>query len=523
MSEEFDVITRIVVDPRGSAAGIAGVQRQIDGLNRNVERVGANLTTAFRTAASYFAASAVFQGATSLTRQIIGIQTAAQNAEIGVAGLFAAMQGTGVAEQLGVARGVTAQLRADAAAGAGEMQDYVDGYQRLLGPATAVGASLEQVRELTQLGLGAGFALRGEMGLKTAAVDIVQALQGGLSASESQVVVPMLSMIGSSLQELNAAEGPEKMAIILKALRAMKPGIEAMGKTWDAQFSTLKDNAKQLLGAASAPIFERWSEHLLAANEWMAKNRDLMQEYAEVWGEKAVRVWDTMLDRAKEIAKVSVGVGVVGGAARSGLVGAAGTAVGGVGAAGAAAGAGILSILALQVTAVYSAFSSNPKLWTELTTAATGFTSALSSLWSAFGLLAPIIAPGSPLRLVIDNYGESLVKMAELYIWIGTAAVTAADGLVRMWAALGRTVADLAGLDVRAAPAWQGPIMPEVAAWQGPIKPEVRKQPPFKPTINVVVNVEQARDPYRVALTMKEVFKNMNKYQDQARQTLQAR
>lgn len=564
--ENFDVVTRIVVDPKGSAPGIAAVQRQISELNRQVEGIGSNITRTLRLAVGVLGASAVFSAGKGIVSTIVGINTAAQNAEMGIAGLFAAMSGTSVPAQLGNARGVFAQLRADAAAGAGETQDYVDAYQRILGPARAAGASLEQIRELTRLGLGAGFALRGDAGLKVAGMDIVQGLLGGLSPAESQVLAPLLGISGSSLQALNKAGPEEKVKIILKALQAMDPAVKAMGATWDAQFSTLKDNAKQLIASASAPIFARWLEHLTAANQWMVANRDLMFEYAETFGRRAVDVWDQILERAREVAKLGVAGGALGLVGRSGLAGAAGTAIGGAGLGGAAAAAGVLGTLAVAGLAVNSTFQAHPQLWSRISLHGQELGTAIVGLGTSLKTLSPLIAPGSPLRSFFDTWGTSLALMADGLLVVGKYSAYAADGVIRIGGALTRLATEwLPGAipgegkgdtafqrkedrerakrssDGLWDSIWRDALGPKVtteirrAPIYGPErsflqtfgsafkKVEVGKPPPFKPTVNVTVYVEQATDPYRVAIAMKDVFANAAKWQTAARKQLEAR
>lgn len=573
--ETFDVVTRIVVDPKGSAPGIAAVQRQIGMLDRQIQGVGTQLSNTLRNAAGLLGAAVAFRAGQGIVSQIVGINTAAQNAEIGIAGLFAAMSKTSVPAQLGNARAVFAQLRADAAAGAGDTQDYVDAYQRILGPAKAAGATMEQIREMTRLGLGAGFALRGEQGLKVAGMDIVQGLLGGLSPAESQVLAPLLGIAGSSLQQLNKAGPEEKVQIILKALRAMDPAVKAMGGTWDAQFSTLKDNAKQLIASASAPIFQRWLEHLRHVNEWMTANKDLMFEYAEKWGRRAVDVWDQILSRAREIAKLTAGAGVVGLAGRSGLPSVAGTVIGGAGIGGSAAAAGVLALLAVQGLAVHEAFQTHPKLWTQITTQARALERSAQSLLTGLRALEPAVAAGSPLRFAFDSFGVGLATMGQGYLTMATHAVTATDGVTRFGGAVFRLATEwlpaalkaLAGygtpgsanriLDSAIIGAFEGvekgpgmgmsPFrgggmamggMRGPAEWQGPVRTfanalehaglvgnigRAHKPQPIKPVVNVTINVEQAQDPHRVAVALKDVLSNAAKWQTAARKSLEAR
>ncbi|HYD02623.1 MAG TPA: hypothetical protein VEB22_15455 [Phycisphaerales bacterium] len=586
--EEFDVVTRIVVDPR--IPGVDGVSRQVQGLAGGVERMGARIKNAMNLAFGVVALQQFASTAKRVADSLLGIHTASQEAQTGIAGIFAAMNKSTVADEMGMAVEVIAQLRGDAAKGAGELQDYADAYQRLLAPVKAAGGALEDVRELTRLGLGAGFALRGQEGLKVAAIDILQGLQGGLSPAESQVLAPLLSVIGSSLDELNKAKPEEKLALIKRALTAMQPAVEATGKTWNAQVATLRDGVKLLVQQVTAPLFDRWSQQLEAVNTWMAANSGQMQAMVDRLGPRLVEIWDALVRNAERFAEATAAGAAAATAAKMGsmagglsgglrLAGGGGVALGSIATAGAA-----LAAVGAAAAAMTYALEQHPEMLGELRESFSLTAQAGQQLADASNRLAPALQRGA------DAIGSQLIKSMERgvhgfgilaagLVKLGLLAAQAAESIGIAVKMLGigldtnmsptekniartelsldfvrRTVAvvsqpasvaaerairgalkDWAGYNPKSDPALlgvkgpsglddapelrsrlvgAGAIFDSISGNRGKVKPQ--PSPKIGP-VTVNVNVEQAQDPNRVAITMDTVFKNLDRYRTQSR------
>lgn len=431
-------------------ADMRAVHARVEAMGQRVETRGAQISRVLHFGAALY----VLERMALVSRRVVGamlhIQTSMQNAEISIAGMFAAMSNSTVPEVMGMARDVIRELRVDAAAGAGEIQDYVDAYQRLLGPVLAVGGSLEDVREITRLAMGTGFAMRGREGMQLAALDILQGLQGGLSPAESQILAPLLGMSGKSLETLNKARGHEKMVIILDALRQMAPAVDAMGDTWDAQMASLQDQVKELILIATSPIFERWTDHLRNANDWLAQNRDTVREMAEVWGRRLLETWDELIDRGPELGRALAAAGVAGGVAQIGSstgawsalaagvrgrvaampgLGGGATAAGTGGAAGGFAVAAMLAGIAFSAAAANEVLEEQPEHWlvleqrlNDVTVAGQQFKSTVLDSW------AGMFADGG----LGAAWGERLLEGADAALWFVEQLIYAADWIT--WA-----------------------------------------------------------------------------------------
>lgn len=546
--DNVEVNTRFVVDH--NVPGLAAVDRKIAGIGASVQALGRN----FGMALGFVGAREAIRGLAAVGSQLIGIHTQSENAKLGIAGLYAAMNKSSVADQLGLAGDTLKQLRADAAAGAGGLQDYADAYQMLLAPVRAAGGDLEKVRELTKLGIAGGFAMRGPEGMKLGTLDILQGLQGGLSAAESQILMPLLTMAGSSLDELNKADKPKKLEIITKALKLMEPAAEAMGKTWSAQMSTLGDHAKSLARTVTAPLFERWSQQLRTVNTWLGENAENMRLMANVYGQRILNTYDQLIERSGQLAKTGLAGGAFSMVARSGAVGAAGAAVGGAGAGGLAATAGILTLIAAAGFAVHQAFANHPELWAQVTAAGHFVAAASASLGNSWRAWQGVFAAGSPVMTFMDLWGRWLITLGTGLATVVGYTIQFGDALVRLGAyfvriqtellpmALGKHIAfmrkdisrsdrdssikDLGGKiwdetwNAAAPPAAPDPTKLLGRRWAGGEKGRRLKNDPLAVTNNttnigkveVKIVTEQLDDPNRVASSFQVVLNQIKRH-----------
>lgn len=324
---EYVIRTRF--ETASDIPGLGLINRRIDGLTSKIEGIGSSLSRAF----SIAGVSAGVAGVVGLTRKVVGLHTEIQNAETGIASLYSAMGKVSMTTALSAARTQLRGLQQDAAKGAGSLQDYTQGYQLILGPARSAGASLEQIRNLNRLTLTAGFALRGQEGLKLAPMDVVQALQGGAGSRTTPIVNQALQAIGVSQAKFNAMSAPKRLETLEKAFGTFEAAAEAMGHTWEAQSATFSDTIQSITREISKPLFDRWTEQLETANDWLSKNRDILSDMADGVGQRLLRVYDT-------IGKHAGGLGAGGVGLAAGAVGmrGAGLAVGALGVEGAAAG-----------------------------------------------------------------------------------------------------------------------------------------------------------------------------------------
>lgn len=440
---DYVVRARFVVKD-DSGDGMKSAGDKVEGLRSSIFDLGSTVTRVL-------GALGVSVGLGTLARGIISLNGGLQEANAGMATLLSANYGMEGIEALKLARGIVGDLRKDAAVGVGELSDYMGGLQTIMGPGLRTGASLQQLRELTRNMLTAGNALRGQEGMGLAAFDVQQALMGQVGDRTTPIVMQALGAAGITADAFRKLRPEERIGTLNSAFGVFAEGAKLMGQTWGAQMSTFQDQLKELARTATSPLFDRWSEQLKRANEWLAKNQDRLEAIAGKIGDKLVALWDHLVERAGTYATLvgaagtapmfrGAGAGLMAGtAAGAGMLerGRLGLAkflfpaqtayfMGGGGMSGAGAGASalfgslgqLLSKLAWPLAIVTTAFLAIKGALTEfqgptlfLLAQWEHLMNGLTLLGDSFGMLT---AKGSVLNLV----GAGLVGLAGILVWV---------------------------------------------------------------------------------------------------------
>lgn len=412
--DDFDIRVRITVDQ--AIPGLQGVTRGFEGLQKLASGIGTSLRNSIMSGLSLLGGGAL---AGVAARGLISIHTEAQNAEMGIASLVSAMGGLGMDDALLHAREQLQGLREDAAKGAGDLHHYANAYQLILAPALGAGATLEGVRELTRQTLQAGFAMRGQEGLHLAPMDVVQALTGGVSDRATPIVTALLRTMDMSPEEFNTLGTAQRMEALQKAFSSMDEAADAMGRTWDANMATLRDNVRSLIMDLTRPLFDVWSEQLARANEWLERNRDTLRDMAENLGPKLAAAWEGLTEHAGSLATTGA-MGAVGAVGLRGMM--AGMGGGALTGAGLATMGVVLAPLIFAVGSLKGAIGESPQLLTDLG-------SALGRLGRSLMLLSDAVASlfreGSPLNRAGRRIMQAATHIANgLAIFVGAIAVT---------------------------------------------------------------------------------------------------
>ena len=227
-------------------------------------------------------------GMALLAREAIKVQVEVQNARVGIASLYNALAKMPMKSALSLAAEDVKDLTKAAAQGAGGLQDYLDAFSLLMGPGFKAGVDRTQMLEMTKNVLTAGFALRGQEGLKLAPLDIVQAMTGSVSERITPIATQALRSIDVSNEKFNAMTQPQRWATLMRGFGSFKEAAKEMGKTWDAQSATLKDNFKAFVRTITGPLFEKGTQQLFLWNQWIDDNREKLDEIATIVGVKIV-------------------------------------------------------------------------------------------------------------------------------------------------------------------------------------------------------------------------------------------
>lgn len=407
MSAEADYTIRAqIVASDASGPGARSAEAGIDRVFAKAGRLSGALSNMFALAGGAY-------GLGRFTQGFIGINSQIQDATNGLATLYTAMTGTDIGRSFRVAQQDVDRLRQQAAEGVGELQDYLFGYQRILGPGLGAGATTDDLMRLNQLAISAAGAMGRE--LQLGPMDVVQALTAGATDRTTPIVTAALAALGKTNEEFNKLSVPERMEMLADAFGTFGPGVELMGRSWNAQLSTFSDGLKNIVRTVTAPLFETWTERLRDANDWIKKNQEQIETIATTWGARLVRMWDTLIDRAGTYAAI-VGAAYLAPSAGGMVAGVGGAATAGQGLAG-RIGAGLRDPLGMA--GMMGASGATP-----------GIISMLGGAWAAFSRLAAPVALVTTLVLAVRgafrDFGE-----------VGAYALSAWGRLVGALGALG--------------------------------------------------------------------------------------
>lgn len=463
-NNEYTLVGRIVVRD-ASSPGATSAQKNLQAVEDKARTVGFNISGFLGRAFAILGGASIVGGA---VRGLVGLNSEIETARGGLATLYSAISGVPISEGLKLARGELKALQADARAGVGELSNYIEGYSKILGPGLNAGVSLDFMRELNKNALAAGAALRGDQGLWMAPMDLTQALTSGATDKTTPIVAAALSASGIGLDKFNAMAAAEKFQALNDAFKAFAPGVALMGKSWAAQSSTFNDNIKETIRIVTAPLFDRWTDGLRRANEWIDAHRDTLTDIADTWGARLLRVWDYAIANARTYLGLLVAAAAVQaaptviGAARGagGALGRAGGAVRGFasdpfgfasvfagvgGGANAVAGPGMMA-------ALRGALAGFSRLAGPIALVALAATSAYASLQEFPALLGFLADSG---RYVVESFAGladafgTLTQSGSALNYVGAALVMTFGGLGYVLGGLVRVVGTFAiGLGV---------------------------------------------------------------------------
>lgn len=525
-ADDYIIRARIVVSDE-SRPGTRAAEDRLDRVERKGLSVSAALTRAMAAVGGVYALARATSGIVALNDQL-------DVARIGVASLFQANAGVQFAQGMRIARSELTLLQKDAAAGVGELDNYLSGYRAVLGKTLAAGFGPDQARRLVRLGIAAGAASGSD--LNTVPMDLRQALTSGASATETPIIMQALDAAGITSQRFNAMGSAERITTLIDAFGAYDEASEAFGRTFGAQADTFRDALKQGLRAVTQPMFERWTDQLRSVNDWLERNSDVVDRIAATLGKMLLEAYERLPVILSGLAGMAAA-----GVARRGV-----SAVGGVVQMASAAGAGgpyallaslgIMTAVAAAAASLQAAWRTYPETLRSLMETGAG---ALDSLHRLQQVLDSMSSSGSALAdvgyyvsafftglvYVID---QSLKGLGAVIIQVDWAIRTSLSGLQAL---LDTFRGDWAGGEQRARErqvgldrAWEERMRAMFAPRSGAGEEEDALAGLAQPStvvnignVNVRVDTEVNADPGRVALAWDEMLDKALRTPRQAR------
>ena len=303
---DYVVETVYRVDDRQAVRAVGSTARAVEMGTAALESFGGMASGALASIESFAAGTIMGLGAAGVAGAVMGVKTGLvdvnaklEDVSIGFATIFNMMGATSSFENgLTAAKGLMSEIRDDAAALPGEFGDFVQMAQTLAAPLIQAGKGLEDIRQLTRKTVVAAAAMGVEY--QQASREMAMLLEG--HAGGHNVLGMRLGITHSTQvngKDFNKASEAERFDFISKALKKADDSLPAFQKSWAGLTSTMTDDAKRLLGAATLPLFEQIKGNLQHVNDFLESPRAMM--WAERVGEGLGEAFDYMTGRVEWI------------------------------------------------------------------------------------------------------------------------------------------------------------------------------------------------------------------------------
>lgn len=273
----YDIHLNYMLNANNASGGVDQLSKKLDGLSSVISRTR-NMV------AGYF-------GGQAAVKALIGYNADIENS---VTALATTMFGFGKAASFGDAMKHSTKLaeeyREVAKRSLGESSDFIAMHQELQGVLLSQGVAYDKLKEIA-IGATVASQIFGEEAGMTA-LDIKQMAMGTMTAKD-RVGGLLVGMMAAQkgwknfgFAEFNKLDPAKRIALLQEAVNspALKEAAERMGKSFSGQWSTVTDNAKQIMGKAGKSLFEVLTSELAKVNDWLDKNKALVEKWSQSVG-----------------------------------------------------------------------------------------------------------------------------------------------------------------------------------------------------------------------------------------------
>lgn len=214
-----------------------------------------------------------------------------EKTQISLAAIFNAQgMSSNMSDGMDMASKVMEKMRVHARDLPGELKDLQNFFKLGATPGFQLGASVGQLENMSAQGMAAAAATG--VNMDQAAREFAQLLQG--HAGGHNVFGSMLGFSGEAAKKLNAATGSDRLKMIEEKLGKFQGSIETFGGSFEALSSTMVDNAKLVIGKATAPLFAKVKEQMSATNKYFEEHQAQIIDFATRVGDKLADAFDAV-------------------------------------------------------------------------------------------------------------------------------------------------------------------------------------------------------------------------------------
>ncbi|MBI2391507.1 MAG: hypothetical protein HYV09_18095 [Deltaproteobacteria bacterium] len=268
-----------------ASQGLARVGAVVGDTLDHLARLGAGALAAGGAIGGAFAFNEVKTG-------LVGVNAQLEDSRLAIASTMNLLGGAeSFTGGLDLASELIANIRADSAALPGEFGDFVAIAQTLTPDLLNAGKSIAEIRDLTRqtavaaASVGVGFDQGGR--------EMAQLLEGRAGAHNTfgmRLGINVHTKVAG--KDFNEATAGERLGFLSTALAKTNESLPGFERSWKGITSTLGDYRKQVIGIATAPLFDKMKRSMLDVGQYYTDHRGLIHQLANDVGQKLGGAWD---------------------------------------------------------------------------------------------------------------------------------------------------------------------------------------------------------------------------------------
>jgi len=306
-------VVEIAFQTSGSLAGhvdaangkISNMKANLGGIRDIAADVGGSLVNAFQgaveRAADLTMAMGKLAGAAAIgaaTYGVVKLNNELEKTTISLGTIFAANGLSGsMTAGMRDASSIMGKIRQDAKALPGETEDLLGIFKAISIPGARAGADINRLEKLSAdiMAAGAVAGLNQEMVAREAGQ-----LLSGRAGAHNILGSTLFGLSGDLAEQFNKYDPSKRLEVLEQGMKKYGAATEYFNSTFDAQWSTLLDNAKNFLRIATAPLFENVKGTLAKINDWFTEQPGTLSIWEGKISSALTKAWQTGVDMIQE-------------------------------------------------------------------------------------------------------------------------------------------------------------------------------------------------------------------------------
>lgn len=301
-TESYNVLARLELGAQQAVKGLDSVVKKLKGLQGDVKKVNIGfqglVAKALAFGAAYFGINAVVRGIRGLIGGIHDANAEAEAMQASLATVYAAVEKVSFAQASEDAKILFRRLEQIAIVSTATGPELMQVFQGIYGPLRNAGLTIDQIVTTTNNAAVAASALGVDFAQASRDISAMARGTAGLDVKTFSLLQSM-GLIKETTEQWNKL-APEKRAKKLMDVMSNIGGqaAEAYGKTWKGLSSTFVDIMGAFKRAFGSAVFERMKKTLEKVNKYLLDNRERIEAYLRVLGERVGTIFDKVINNA---------------------------------------------------------------------------------------------------------------------------------------------------------------------------------------------------------------------------------